>query len=58
MFLFQSQVENMEHLMTMILAFMGSPERLTNSDLRAKLAESLETFLPYTELGTVKPLLR
>lgn len=54
----QAQVENMNHFMTIILVFMGSPERLNNSDLRAKLAEALETFLPQTESGTSIPLLR
>ena len=57
-FTFQAQIDNMNHLMTLILVYMGSPERLINSDMRAKLAEALETFLPQRDSGTTTPLLR
>ena len=55
---FQAHVENMNHFINLILVYMGSPERLINSDLRAKLAEALETFLPQRDNGTTTPLLR
>lgn len=47
----ESHIDNMNHLMTLILVYMGSSERLGNSDMRAKLAESLETFLPHSDSG-------
>lgn len=37
---------NLEPLMTMIIIFMGSPERMKNPHLRARLAEMLESLMP------------
>lgn len=36
----------LEHLMSLILVFMGSPERMKNPHLRANLAEMLEALMP------------
>lgn len=36
----------LNHFMNVTLVFMGSSERLANSDLRASLAEALEAVLP------------
>lgn len=33
--------------MTMILVYMGSPQRMKNPHLRARLAEALEALLPF-----------
>ncbi|CAH1794964.1 unnamed protein product [Owenia fusiformis] len=41
--------EKLNHLMTLILVFMGSPERMKNPHLRAKMAEALEALLPPKE---------
>ena len=43
---FQSKPDNFKHLMTMIIIYMGSPNRLKNPDVRAELAETLEVVLP------------
>lgn len=40
---------SLEHLMTMILVFMGSPERMRNPHLRAKLAEAMDSLMPHPE---------
>uniref|UniRef100_A0A1Z5KVF0 Ubiquitin conjugation factor E4 A n=1 Tax=Ornithodoros moubata TaxID=6938 RepID=A0A1Z5KVF0_ORNMO len=37
--------ENLEHLMSLILVFMGSPQRMNNPHLRARLAEMLEALM-------------
>lgn len=37
--------KNLKHLMTLILVFMGSPQRVNNPHLRAKLAEMLEALM-------------
>ncbi|XP_071033652.1 ubiquitin conjugation factor E4 A [Parasteatoda tepidariorum] len=39
----------LDHFMTMILIFMGSPERVKNPHLRAHLAEMLESLMPSNE---------
>lgn len=36
---------NLEHLMTLILLFMGSPQRMNNPHLRARMAEMLEVLI-------------
>lgn len=40
---------SLDHFMTMILMFMGSPERVKNPHLRAHLAEMLESLMPASE---------
>lgn len=37
----------LEHLMTLILMFMGSPQRMNNPHLRARLAEMLEVLITF-----------
>lgn len=44
--MFESVGEKTEHLMTYILVFMGSPDRMLNPHLRAKMAEALDALLP------------
>ncbi|XP_035212964.1 ubiquitin conjugation factor E4 A-like [Stegodyphus dumicola] len=39
----------LDHFMTMILMFMGSPDRVKNPHLRAHLAEMLESLMPVAE---------
>lgn len=41
-----TNAETLQHFMTLVLVFMGSPERLRNSDVRAQLAEALEAVIP------------
>lgn len=41
--------ESLQHFMTMILVFMGSPERIKNPHLRAKLAQALDSLMPHPE---------
>jgi len=36
----------LQHLMTLILVFMGSRERMKNPHLRAELAETLAALMP------------
>ena len=43
---FQSSGNRLEHFMTLIMVFMGSPERMKNPHLRAELAETLAALLP------------
>ena len=43
---FQSNGEKLSHLMTFVLVFMGSPERMKNPHLRARMAEALEALMP------------
>jgi len=38
--------ENLGHLLSFILVFMGSPQYMRNPHLRAGMAEALETLLP------------
>ena len=38
--------EKLEHLMTFVLVFMGSPNRMRNPHLRARMAEALEAIMP------------
>lgn len=38
--------EFLEPILTMVLVFMGSPNRMRNPHLRAKMAECLEALLP------------
>lgn len=40
---------DLDHLMTLVLIFMGSRKRVMNPHLRAHLAEMLECLLPATE---------
>lgn len=44
--LFQFAGEKLEHMMSFVLVFMGSPDRMNNPHLRAKLAEALEFLKP------------
>ena len=49
--MFETIGEKLEHLMTYIMVFMGSPERMRNPHLRAKMAEALEALLPPQDLS-------
>ncbi|XP_071105758.1 ubiquitin conjugation factor E4 A-like [Haliotis cracherodii] len=44
--MFELAGEAVNHLMTLILVFMGSPERMKNPHLRAELAETLAALMP------------
>ncbi|KAK3090701.1 hypothetical protein FSP39_013864, partial [Pinctada imbricata] len=44
--MFQMAGNKLEHLMTLILVYMGSPQRMKNPHLRAELAETLASLLP------------
>ncbi|CAI9739965.1 ubiquitin conjugation factor E4 A-like [Octopus vulgaris] len=46
---YQAAGDSLDHLMTVILVFMGSPERMSNPHLRASLAESLSSLIPPSE---------
>lgn len=39
--------EHLKVVLTFIVTYMGFPERMKNPHLRARLAEALETLLPY-----------
>lgn len=39
--------ERLKPVLTFILIYMGSPERMKNPHLRARLAEALESLLPF-----------
>uniref|UniRef100_T1JL90 Ubiquitin conjugation factor E4 A n=1 Tax=Strigamia maritima TaxID=126957 RepID=T1JL90_STRMM len=41
----------LNHLMTLILVFMGNADRIRNPHLRAKLAEMLEALMPHQDDG-------
>ncbi|KAH6929903.1 hypothetical protein HPB50_006624 [Hyalomma asiaticum] len=41
--------QELEHLMTLVLVFMGSPQRMNNPHLRARLAEMLEVLMTSSE---------
>ncbi|XP_077524985.1 ubiquitination factor E4A isoform X2 [Amblyomma americanum] len=41
--------QDLEHLMTLVLVFMGSPQRMNNPHLRARLAEMLEVLMTSSE---------
>ncbi|GBM80653.1 Ubiquitin conjugation factor E4 A [Araneus ventricosus] len=45
--------DHLDHFMTLILMFMGSPERVKNPHLRAHLAEMLESLMPEDESNTL-----
>ncbi|XP_014666831.1 PREDICTED: ubiquitin conjugation factor E4 A-like [Priapulus caudatus] len=47
--MFQTAGSQLEHLMTLTLVFMGSPARMRNPHLRAKLAEALEALMPHQD---------
>jgi hypothetical protein len=42
----QDNAESLNHLMTFILVFMGSPSRMRNPHFRANMAEALEALMP------------
>ena len=44
--LLQTGGDGLDHFMTLILVFMGSPERMKNPHLRAELAETLAALMP------------
>ncbi|XP_077985047.1 ubiquitin conjugation factor E4 A-like [Glandiceps talaboti] len=48
---FQSAGSNLHHLLTFITLYMGTPERMTNPHLRARMAETLETLMPSERAG-------
>ena len=41
--------DNLNNLMSLVLVFMGSPQRLSNPHLRAELAEMLAALIPRTD---------
>ncbi|XP_046576120.1 LOW QUALITY PROTEIN: ubiquitin conjugation factor E4 A-like [Haliotis rubra] len=49
--MFQLAGEQVNHLMTLILVFMGSPERMKNPHLRAELADTLAALMPDKDSG-------
>ncbi|PRD28683.1 UNVERIFIED_CONTAM: Ubiquitin conjugation factor E4 A [Trichonephila clavipes] len=50
---FELAGDHLDHFMTLILMFMGSPERVKNPHLRAHLAEMLESLMPEDETNTL-----
>jgi len=42
----QRGCDDLGHLLSLILVFMGSPQYMRNPHLRAGMAETLETLLP------------
>ncbi|XP_045212276.2 ubiquitin conjugation factor E4 A-like isoform X2 [Mercenaria mercenaria] len=44
--LLTSNVDELQHYITLILVYMGRPDRLVSSDVRAQLAEALEVIVP------------
>ncbi|XP_053392702.1 ubiquitin conjugation factor E4 A-like [Mercenaria mercenaria] len=44
--MFESGGRDLTHFMTLILVFMGNPERMKNPHLRAELAETLAALMP------------
>ena len=44
--MFQRAGDRVEHLMTLILVFMGSPHRMKNPHLRAEFADMLSALMP------------
>lgn len=46
MIFFQFVGEKLSHFMTLILVYMGNPDRMKNPHLRAELAETLAMLLP------------
>nr|XP_022317607.1 ubiquitin conjugation factor E4 A-like [Crassostrea virginica] len=49
--------DKLEHFMTLILVYMGSPERMRNPHLRAELAETLAALLPAESGSTAKGIM-
>ncbi|XP_061168185.1 ubiquitin conjugation factor E4 A-like [Saccostrea echinata] len=49
--------DKLEHFMTLILVYMGSPERMRNPHLRAELAETLASLLPAESGSSSKGIL-
>ena len=45
---FQTESNNLGHLLTFIMTFMGSSSRMRNPHMRAHLAEALEALMPQT----------
>ncbi|XP_052772600.1 ubiquitin conjugation factor E4 A-like isoform X2 [Mya arenaria] len=45
--MYESSGSGLEHLMTLILVYMGSPDRMKNPHLRAELAETLAALMPF-----------
>lgn len=41
------EFKRLKPILTFIVSYMGSPEKMKNPHLRARLAEALETLLPY-----------
>lgn len=39
--------DNLQHILTFILVYMGSPQRMKNPHMRACLADALEALLPF-----------
>lgn len=42
-----NESKRLKPILTCIVTYMGSPEKMKNPHLRARLAEALETLLPY-----------
>ncbi|XP_056018090.1 ubiquitin conjugation factor E4 A-like isoform X2 [Ostrea edulis] len=49
--------DKLENLMTLILVYMGSPERMKNPHLRAELAETLAALLPAESGSSAKGIM-
>lgn len=49
--------DKLENFMTLILVYMGSPERMRNPHLRAELAETLAALLPAESGSSSKGLM-
>ena len=44
--------DSIQHLMTLVLVFMGSPQRIKNPHLRAELADMLAALIPSRKEST------
>ncbi|XP_035829834.1 ubiquitin conjugation factor E4 A isoform X2 [Aplysia californica] len=52
----ESEGDNLQYLMTLVLVFMSSPRRMKNPHLRAELAEMLASLMPLSERHPEKGL--
>ncbi|ELU16797.1 hypothetical protein CAPTEDRAFT_225184 [Capitella teleta] len=49
---FELNGDKLEPLMTFILVYMGSPERMNNPHLRARMAEALDALIPPSDISS------
>ena len=47
--------DQLDHFLTLIIIFMGSPQRLKNPHLRAAMAEMLDSLMPHQERAGSHP---